>query len=485
MRSVHPRVCGEQALLRRSVQDLGGSSPRVRGTAETRFHKTRHTRFIPACAGNRTPRPPTTPPAPVHPRVCGEQPLIVVRRSGRFGSSPRVRGTDSPASIAASKLRFIPACAGNRITAGGSGGSGSVHPRVCGEQDVVNHETWAGTGSSPRVRGTDIHIRRGHPGRRFIPACAGNRITGVPGESAGAVHPRVCGEQSVPRAVSPVSCGSSPRVRGTAAPPRAIGLRPRFIPACAGNSTHRPQASERRAVHPRVCGEQTTSASLARSDFGSSPRVRGTAATRRCSTYSCRFIPACAGNSTTSSYFAVSQPVHPRVCGEQPIATRARPPSVGSSPRVRGTERVADGSFRADRFIPACAGNSSRAPGLSSENPVHPRVCGEQADPRLGRRKKIGSSPRVRGTACALRDLPGGGRFIPACAGNRVRAWLMSAPTPVHPQGNRLNKPLTRLYFLNRGVRAHLFFRRFRMSCTIAVGNWLTPVPPHRSPHAR
>ena len=52
-------------------------------------------------------------------------------------------------------------------------------------------------------------------------------------------------------------------------------------------------------------------------------------------------------------------------------------------------------------------------------------------------------------------------------------------------QGNRLNKPLTRLYFLNRGVRAHLFFRRFRMSCTIAVGNWLTPVPPHRSPHAR
>ena len=32
--------------------------------------------------------------------------------------------------------------------------------------------------------------------------------------------------------------------------------------------------------------------------------------------------------------------------------------------------------------------------------------------------------------------------------------------------GNRLNKPLTRLYFLNRGVRAHLFFRRFRMSCT-------------------
>ena len=37
-----------------------------------------------------------------------------------------------------------------------------------------------------------------------------------------------------------------------------------------------------------------------------------------------------------------------------------------------------------------------------------------------------------------------------------------------HPghQGNRLNKPLTRLYFLNRGGRAHLFFRRFRMSCT-------------------
>ena len=64
---------------------------------------------------------------------------------------------------------------------------------------------------------------------------------------------------------------------------------------------------------------------------------------------------------------------------------------------------------------------------------------------------------------------------------------LTRSPGPAEgaAHGNRLNKPLTRLYFLNRGVRTHLFFRRFRMSCTIAVGNWLTPVPPHRSPHAR
>ena len=57
--------------------------------------------------------------------------------------------------------------------------------------------------------------------------------------------------------------------------------------------------------------------------------------------------------------------------------------------------------------------------------------------------------------------LPGTSAFVTA-----GRFVLEPNRSGVPVQGNRLNKPLTRLYFLNRGVRAHLFFRRFRMSCT-------------------
>ena len=50
----------------------------------------------------------------------------------------------------------------------------------------------------------------------------------------------------------------------------------RFIPACAGNR-HRPTAGRmRRSVHPRVCGEQTDEGADYTSQYGSSPRVRGT-----------------------------------------------------------------------------------------------------------------------------------------------------------------------------------------------------------------
>ena len=50
------------------------------------------------------------------------------------------------------------------------------------------------------------------------------------------------------------------------------------------------------AVHPRACGERPFVAGLAKGYNGSSPRVRGTGASRRHARAAGRFIPARAGN---------------------------------------------------------------------------------------------------------------------------------------------------------------------------------------------
>ena len=196
-------------------------------------------------------------------------------------------------------------------------------------------------------------------------------------------------------------CGSSPRVRGTG--PRING---------AGVQT---------AVHPRVCGEQTVFNDCGKSKPGSSPRVRGT---DRRAVQSCgdpRFIPACAGNRCRNLQPRRRNAVHPRVCGEQGRFPTSPPKADGSSPRVRGTDLIDQVNPTSRRFIPACAGNSRSFMTMTGANSVHPRVCGEQFVLSPFLRSCLGSSPRVRGTVPESNWPIASGRFIPACAGNRAR----------------------------------------------------------------
>ena len=272
-------------------------------------------------------------------------------------------------------------------------------------------------GSSPRVRGTGASLAGRVGQTRFIPACAGNGVPKPGSGGAAPVHPRVCGERLMAKLDYWGVVGSSPRVRGTARPLPSGSRRSRFIPACAGNGSSSEPRPSRPTVHPRVCGERRQLLLPPPVQLGSSPRVRGTVLLRPTGSRVHRFIPACAGNGGELHLPNAIMAVHPRVCGER-AAARARfmrvPNFDGSSPRVRGTAPVLVVPVARLRFIPACAGN-----GISSRDDGH---------------VVAGSSPRVRGTGRPAARPRTGCRFIPACAGNGRVVVVVIFRLPVHPR---------------------------------------------------
>ena len=181
-------------------------------------------------------------------------------------------------------------------------------------------------------------------------------------------------------------------------------------------------------------GEQKADDLAAVVAFGSSPRGRGTVGSHQRRHLRPRFIPAWAGNSTSPIQKTQDTPVHPRVGGEQPAPSLDNPAPNGSSPRGRGTGKPVQRAAHCRRFIPAWAGNSNTVTPATGDPAVHPRVGGEQQPPSPRHRRPNGSSPRGRGTArLNLRCQPGN-RFIPAWAGNRKYVLLLCRPSAVHPR---------------------------------------------------
>ena len=193
-------------------------------------------RFIPACAGNTRLVSPDLTPVAVHPRVCGEHKDVWKEEHTVAGSSPRVRGTHGSRAHVAHLVRFIPACAGNTQQSRSELRQFEVHPRVCGEHGSLFQVVGTDNGSSPRVRGTQENVPRQNPLGRFIPACAGNTQQGANSHLAMSVHPRVCGEHPWLIVDFKLDDGSSPRVRGTRQDRGQRHAQRRFIPACAGNT---------------------------------------------------------------------------------------------------------------------------------------------------------------------------------------------------------------------------------------------------------
>ena len=216
--------------------------------------------------------------------------------------------------------------------------------------------------------------------------------------TAAAVHPRACGERR--RNISAPACvsGSSPRLRGTHASAVPAGMYRRFIPAPAGNAFFFCRSLRGISVHPRACGERRGGIGDGAIAGGSSPRLRGTQLIAEALAEEARFIPAPAGNA------GIVGLINGALCG--------------SSPRLRGTHSRRFAGKSSTRFIPAPAGNAKRSWPRGGLLPVHPRACGERETvPRVMMRVH-GSSPRLRGTRRASCRMDRSWRFIPAPAGN-------------------------------------------------------------------
>ena len=192
--------------------------------------------------------------------------------------------------------------------------------------------------------------------------------------------------------------GSSPHARGTLHIADLFRRCVRFIPACAGNTGCAPTSTVPRTVHPRMRGEHREDWSLVYDVTGSSPHARGTHYPRLFAELRERFIPACAGNTTRPIIRKAPSPVHPRMRGEHLLSTLAYLAICGSSPHARGTLRVPRNPSAIVRFIPACAGNTIAVITMLDLS--------------------AGSSPHARGTQEMQTAGTDPRRFIPACAGN-------------------------------------------------------------------
>ena len=170
----HPRRCGENALAAASANKSSGSPPQVRGKLPPYSQIGQLDRITPAGAGKTRHSLPRKAEHKDHPRRCGENLPLTLRRHGTAGSPPQVRGKRADADRVHGQRRITPAGAGKttpqkrrkgtrgRITPAGAGKTLLLllklsacrdHPRRCGENVSLQVGSLAERGSPPQVRG--------------------------------------------------------------------------------------------------------------------------------------------------------------------------------------------------------------------------------------------------------------------------------------------------------------------------------------------
>ena len=212
--SDHPRACGANIELGFYGVLYCGSSPRVRGKRWIQRQSRQIKRIIPARAGQTPCACRGLGQAPDHPRACGANPVRHRRQLAQSGSSPRVRGKLLHHKIHYGALRIIPARAGQTCSWRCRPCRKPDHPRACGANPCQCLQAHDSSGSSPRVRGKLISASDHRTRLRIIPARAGQTADTRTSSTSKTDHPRACGANLTFVTVVLPTIGSSPRVRG-------------------------------------------------------------------------------------------------------------------------------------------------------------------------------------------------------------------------------------------------------------------------------
>ena len=243
-----------------------------------------------------------------------------------------------------------------------------------------------------------------------------------------------------------------------------FSLRPWFFfvsPAYAGKSPAAAYACPGTQDHPRVCGEKLYTPCVIAPSVGSPPRMREKARQQEHLAAQSGITPACAGKSReyrvsderslgspprmrgkdkvnlkfsdpawiTPAYagkrakrgrLAAGRWDHPRVCGEKALIHGITFPSLGSPPRMRGKAHALKKRPLPVGITPAYAGKSSFLSGCTRMPRDHPRVCGEKRPRHAGMHAQKGSPPRMRGKVTWCCSFLDGNRITPAYAGKSV-----------------------------------------------------------------
>ena len=191
----------------------------------------------------------------------------------------------------------------------------------------------------------------------------------------------------------------------------------RIIPAHAGQTQLRTPRYAPLSDHPRACGANARGRAWRHVRQGSSPRMRGKLGAGNTVPAHLRIIPAHAGQTPAVPRVNRTWPDHPRACGANYHAELCFDLRCGSSPRMRGKRTAESTFFNRRRIIPAHAGQTRCDTAGSRTAPDHPRACGANFFASSSARSAFGSSPRMRGKLAGVEGLAVRGRIIPAHAG--------------------------------------------------------------------
>ena len=172
-RSAHPRVGGENMKGKTAEADVAGSSPRGRGKRLGSRPLQRLDRLIPAWAGKTLHQRTALSSRAAHPRVGGENTLMRAETGAEFGSSPRGRGKRAIRGGRRRRDGLIPAWAGKTPRRPARHDGCWAHPRVGGENVDDGDQPIPRAGSSPRGRGKHQGEGRRLLRLGLIPAWAG------------------------------------------------------------------------------------------------------------------------------------------------------------------------------------------------------------------------------------------------------------------------------------------------------------------------